>query len=173
MPDSFPVGYHRFHEDIALNFQLNRFLPGARLEDLHCVAPKIRDLRDWTREMLALAEGAEKEGRLAHAATYYRMAEFFLPADHPDCARAYDRFIQLFEENTRGEPYQRHEVPYEGAALPAMRLAADEPREVVLYHGGFDSFIEEMYPSLRFLWEAGYEVIGFEGPGQGLSLIHI
>jgi pimeloyl-ACP methyl ester carboxylesterase len=164
-----PVGYHRLHPDVALDFQLNRFLPGARLEDLERVAPRIHDLADWTREMLGLAEEAEKEGRLAHAATYYRMAEFFLPARHPDNARAYERFLALFEETTRDEPHERHEVPYGGGALPVLRLPREDAKDVVLLHGGFDSLVEETWPSLRFLHQAGYDVVAFEGPGQGAA----
>jgi pimeloyl-ACP methyl ester carboxylesterase len=165
----FPVGFHHLHDDVALNFQLNRFLPGARLEDLQRVAPRIRDLRDWSREMLGLAEEAEKEGRLEHAATYYRMAEFFLPPESSDNARAYARFRELFGELTRGEPIDRLEVPYESGALPVMRLAAPNPKDTVLVCGGFDSFLEEIYPTLRTLRDARFDVIGFEGPGQGAA----
>jgi len=36
--------------------------------------------------------------------------------------------------------------------------------------GGFDSFVEEFYGMWAFFAEAGYEVIAFEGPGQGAAL---
>jgi alpha-beta hydrolase superfamily lysophospholipase len=34
-------------------------------------------------------------------------------------------------------------------------------------HGGFDSFIEEFYPMMKVFSDNGFEVIAFEGPGQG------
>ena len=37
-------------------------------------------------------------------------------------------------------------------------------------HGGFDSFIEEWYFMMKYLANAGYEIIAFEGPGQGAAL---
>ena len=173
MGPDFPVGYHRFHDDVGLNFQLNRFLPGGRPADFRRVAPRIADLADWKREFLGLAEEAEKDGRALHAATYFRMAEFFMVPDDPDKLRAYQRFVDLFEELRAGESWKRHEVPYESAALPALHLPAPVPgerKDVILMHGGFDSFQEELYPQADFLRRAGYEVVLFEGPGQGAAL---
>ena len=65
-----PVGVHHLHEDVSLDFQLNRLvgLGGGRLEDVRKVAPRIRDLYDWKREFLALAEEALSEDRTQHAA---------------------------------------------------------------------------------------------------------
>ena len=40
----------------------------------------------------------------------------------------------------------------------------------IVIHGGFDSFLEEWYFIMKFLAGNGYEVIGFEGPGQGAAL---
>ena len=37
-------------------------------------------------------------------------------------------------------------------------------------HGGFDSFIEEFYSWMKYFSNHGYEVISFEGPGQGAAL---
>jgi pimeloyl-ACP methyl ester carboxylesterase len=37
-------------------------------------------------------------------------------------------------------------------------------------HGGNDSFIEELYPMIRYFSDHGYDVIAFEGPGQGAAL---
>ena len=55
---SFPIGVHDLHEDTSLDFQLNRLatLGGGRLEEIRTVAPRIRDLADWKREFLALAD---------------------------------------------------------------------------------------------------------------------
>jgi alpha-beta hydrolase superfamily lysophospholipase len=40
-------------------------------------------------------------------------------------------------------------------------------RGTVLLHGGFDSLIEEFYGIWQRIAAAGFNVIAFEGPGQG------
>ena len=64
----------------------------------------------------------------------------------------------------------RHEIPYAGSALPAYSLpAAGTPTGgTVLLHGGFDSLIEEFFPIGQRVAAAGFDVIAFEGPGQGV-----
>ena len=37
-------------------------------------------------------------------------------------------------------------------------------------HGGFDSFIEELYPLATYIANKGFDIIMFEGPGQGRPL---
>jgi alpha-beta hydrolase superfamily lysophospholipase len=64
----------------------------------------------------------------------------------------------------------RHAIPYAGASLPAYWLPAAGERlsgEAVLIHGGFDSLIEEFYPIWQRIAMAGFDVVAFEGPGQG------
>ena len=56
-------------------------------------------------------------------------------------------------------------------ALPAYRLPASGPKGVVVIFGGFDSFIEEFLPVVFAVRDAGYELIAFEGPGQGGALV--
>jgi len=55
---SFPVGVHELHDDTSLDFQLNRLatLGGGELEEIRKLAARIRDLADWKREFLTLAE---------------------------------------------------------------------------------------------------------------------
>jgi pimeloyl-ACP methyl ester carboxylesterase len=172
----FPVGVHELHSDVSLDFQLNRLatLGGGRLEDIREAAMRIRDLADWKRAFLALAETAQTEGRLANAAAYYRAAEFFMPPEDPDKAAAYDEQAKIFQELTSPDfasgAVRVAEVPYESGHLPAWVLTPPEgvPRKgVVLIHGGFDSYAEELYPLVRCIPQAGYETVLFEGPGQG------
>ena len=37
-------------------------------------------------------------------------------------------------------------------------------------HDGYDSFMEELLHVMQYLTQAGYEVILFEGPGQGAAI---
>jgi hypothetical protein len=39
-----------------------------------------------------------------------------------------------------------------------------------IFHGGYDSFVEEFYAFLLPLADLGFTVIGFDGPGQGGAL---
>jgi alpha-beta hydrolase superfamily lysophospholipase len=65
-------------------------------------------------------------------------------------------------------------VPYaaEGAsgALPAYHFRPSQSKGTIVFFGGFDSYIEELTSAFFYLHDAGYEVIAFEGPGQGGAL---
>jgi pimeloyl-ACP methyl ester carboxylesterase len=169
----FPIGYHKFHKNQLFNFQLNRWhaLGYARFEDMQDAGRKITNFREWKSEMMDLAERAVAENRLMNAAFYYRAAEFYTSASDPDKELLYDKFVELFYEVFGSDGFERHKIPYAGALLPAIRIpAASEGKGVIVLHGGFDSFVEEWYSMMRFFSDRGYEVIGFEGPGQGAAL---
>jgi pimeloyl-ACP methyl ester carboxylesterase len=170
---TFPIGYHEFHRDQLFNYQLNRWhsLGYARFEDMLEAGEVIDTFDAWKAEMLKLAEGAFSTGRLKHAAFYYRAAEFFTAPEDPDKERLYDRFIELFYDVFQSDGIERFEVPYNGARLPAMKIAAmtGVKKGTIVMFGGFDSFIEEFYSWMRYFSERGYEVVAFEGPGQGAA----
>ena len=171
----FPVGYHALHPVKIINFQLNRWYSFgyARLEDMQYAGGQIKTLDDWKGIMTGLAEKAVSEERWINAAFCYRAAEFFVLPSDPDKELLYDRFIDLFYNKVLvGEPIERHNIPYEGVHLPAIRvLSVPAPvKGTIVIHGGFDSFIEEFYSFATFFARAGYDVILFEGPGQGAAL---
>ena len=173
VPFVFPVGYHAFHGDPLFNFQLNRWhsLGYARLGEMAEAGSRVADFASWKREMLALAERAEAEGRLINAAFYSRAAEFYTTPRDPDKGALYDRFARLFYGAIEGEAFTRESVPYGGGSLPALIVPpASSKRGTIVIHGGFDSFIEEWYSMMRHFSGLGYEVVGFEGPGQGAAL---
>ena len=159
-----------------LNFQMNRVLThgeeACREEELLEIAPKLQefDPMAWFEQWNMLAQRAESDGRLMHAAYYHRMSEFFLPNGELKKDQAYENFSRCFYSATEGENLELFDVPYEGCKLPAIRLKAEEEKGVVILHGGFDSFIEELYLWLRQFPAAGYTIILFEGPGQGRPL---
>jgi len=175
MTFEFPVGYHALNSTKIIDFQLNRWysLGYARLEDMQEAGQKIWDFTDWKQVMTALGETAESEGRWTNAAFYYRAAEFFVLPSDPDKERLYDRFSNaVYNHAFAKESFERHRVPYGGAYLPTLRLpAATGPaRGTIVIHGGFDSFIEEWYSCATFFASHGYDVVLFEGPGQGAAL---
>lgn len=167
----FPIGYRSFHPDPSLNYELNRWRAALPEEEIESLAPRIGSLGDWSGVMVEHAETAEREGRALNAAFYWRAAEFFMAPDDPSKGLAYDRFRSLFESSVRGAAHVRREVPFEGSSLPAIVLEpAVEEKETVLLHGGFDSFMEELFDWATVLRDAGYRVVLFEGPGQGAAL---
>ena len=171
----FPVGYHQFHTVKIINFQLNRWhsLGYARFEDLLQAAQRIRTLDDWKGVMVSLAQDTESEQRWMNAAFYYRAAEFFTQPSDPDKEGLYTRFIDIFYQKvSAGEAIERFLVPYEHAHLPAIRVPSTHPakRGTIVIHGGFDSFIEEFYSLAVYFSSQGFDIIMFEGPGQGAAL---
>ena len=169
----FPVGYHAFHKKQLFNCQMNRWfsLGYARLQDMEEAGLYIKNFKDWKLQMLKLSEKAVSENRLMNAAFYFRAAEFYTKSKDSDKELLYDKFIKLFYKIFGDAEIEKHKVPYEGVFLPALRIpSASEKKGTILLHGGFDSFIEEWYSMMKYFSNHGYEVIGFEGPGQGAAL---
>ena len=168
-----PVGFHAFHKNQFLNLQFNRWYSEGytRLEDLEKAAASIKTPADNKTAFSSLAEEALHENRLKNAAFYYRAAEFLAKPTDPDKARLYDAFHDTFYNAFKDDQIQSHKVPFGSGFLPAMQLAPEgEKKGTILIHGGFDSFIEEFYGIWKLFSEGGYEVIAFEGPGQGETL---
>ena len=173
-PPLLPVGYQQFHRDRFLNYQLNRlyslgYMPHRALA---AIGQRVRSFDDWCLEFARLAERATAQGQLHQAAFAYRAAEFLTPPGHYQKVRYYERFIETFDRAFVNHGIERHNVPYAGGALPTIRLAArgEHPRGTVLVHGGFDSLLEEFVGIYEHLAAAGYEVLAFDGPGQGGAL---
>jgi pimeloyl-ACP methyl ester carboxylesterase len=67
--------------------------------------------------------------------------------------------------------YERIAVPYPGGHLPGFRLQAKgKELSTFIFHGGYDSFVEEFYGFLLPLTDLGFTVIGFDDPGRGGAL---
>ena len=166
-----PVGYHTFHPKQIYNFQFNRWhsLGFARYEDMQEAGKKINNFTDWKNVMTNLAETAEDQGRLMNAAIYYRGAEFYITQHDPDKLRFYNKFITLFYQLFTQDNIERFKIPYKDTYLPALKVPANttQTKGTIVMHGGFDSFIEEFYSMMRIFSDNGYDIIAFEGPGQG------
>lgn len=136
-----------------------------------------RACRILARADASLAGGHRVSARKAYlrASTYFRMAEFYLHGE-PDDPRiisesrasqaAYAKAAEL-----TGPTWEPIEIPYEGTTLPGYFYKVDEsgqPRPTIIFHGGFDSSIEELFyyggaPAVL----RGYNCLTFDGPGQG------
>ena len=169
----FPAQYHKFHKDQVFNFQLNRWysLGYARFEDMEEVGHNVTSFDSWKTEMIRLGEKAVSEKRFMNAAFYFRAAEFYILTDSAEKNTLYDKFRDCFDIAFGKDGIERSAVPYGDKYLPAMHvLAKSEPKKgTIVLHGGFDSFIEEFYSMMAVFSEHGYDVVGFEGPGQGAA----
>jgi pimeloyl-ACP methyl ester carboxylesterase len=171
----FYKGYHdHLHPIPSVNFQLNRwinYLGESALEDLQAIAPKLTDFPSYRREFLALAEKALAEGRKLHAAYYFRSAEFFMWNDDPAKKPTRQKFLQLVLEGYQIKPEDCYAIPYKDGILSgnlcAYRFTSKQPKDTLLLFGGGDSYIEEFLPVLLTLRDRGFDVVCFEGPGQG------
>jgi pimeloyl-ACP methyl ester carboxylesterase len=165
------VGYHRFHDDVSLNFQCNRWVqwigPSAMTE-VADLAGRCDTYPEWIDGFLGLADAARDAGRQLASAYYDRAAEFFMRPDDPRRAGTRNRFLHTMRALYDVSP---DEVPYAGSALPAFDLRPQaETGSTIIVFGGFDSYIEEFLPMLAAMVDAGHRVIAFEGPGQGGAL---
>jgi len=177
-PMVFPIGYHSLHPDVSMNFQINRWYGWVgepdMLEEMRMAAPRIATYADWKREFVALAERASQQGHVLRAGFYWRSAEFFMRADDPERKDARARFLRAMRSVYALELGERHAVPYAGGHirgfLPAYRFKPPRAKCTIVFFGGFDSYIEELTSAFVYLRDAGYDVIAFDGPGQGGAL---
>jgi hypothetical protein len=129
----------------------------------------------------ALASGHRVSAReaLLRAANYYRTAGDFLlehPATDPEMtllsAGQHDTFAAaaaLFDT-----PVLAVSIPYEDTTLPAYLFLVDDSgaaRPTIVYNSGYDSTREESYYVIAAAaLRRGYNVLAFDGPGQGAAL---
>ena len=175
---TFPIGYHDLHPDVSMNYQMNRFYGSVgepdMLEEMRMAAPRIATYADWKREFVALAERASQQGHVLRAGFYWRSAEFFMRPDDPDRKSARKKFLGAVRSVYALELGERHAVPYGDGRisgfLPAYRFKPPRAKSTIVLFIGFDSTIEDLTPMFIYLRDAGYDVIAFDGPGQGGAL---
>lgn len=168
----FPVGYHIFHKNRDINFQLNRFYSYGywTKADAEEAGSAIKDIKDWKPTFTALAERHMAANRPLAAAFCYRAAELYVLPGNPDKIRLYDQFIELFYDAIQVDNLEKFSIAYEDGALPALKLSLGNSNGTIVVHGGFDSFMEELIVLAQYLAHAEFEVIIFEGPGQGAAI---
>ena len=183
MAVTFKKGMYELNAQSNFNYQLNRLVmwDGGDLEEIKKVGPTIHTSEDWKTKLISLGDKAMAERRTENAIAYYRMSEFFMYDGDPDKKKYYKKGTELFygyyKEWFESGRVEREEVPYEEVKLPVMhvkpltedgmRESGAAPKDVILLHGGNDSYFEELFFPMLYLAENGFEVYLFEGPGQG------
>ncbi|WP_035804509.1 alpha/beta hydrolase family protein [Kitasatospora mediocidica] len=168
---------------------------GADLGEIVSTARNITDgdeeawLREWkntAQRVHAMADRAQAAGHrvsareaLLRASNYYRTAEFYRrddPANDPEVKLLSTLSRETFAAAAAlmDTPVEAVRIPYESTSLPGYLFLVDDsgaPRPTVIFTSGFDSTLEESYfvvaaAALR----RGYNVLAYDGPGQGAAL---
>lgn len=171
-PDLF-IGWHELHTDISLNFQLNRWAAfgGPQwLQDVRPILSKLENYEAWRSIFVSLGERAEAEGRIFHAALHFRSAEFFMSADDPRKDPLRRRLLPMLRAANGVPESSQREVLFRGMRLPVWQFTSEPSRRTAVIFGGFDSYIEDFFPVFTRMRREGWNVIAFEGPGQGSVL---
>ena len=147
----------------------------------------------WYREWVATADRIAGIGDASAAAghrvsaweAYSRACNYYRSAYFPLYGAPTDpRLVEAFEKETavflKGAPLstvpiEAVEIPFEGKRLPAYLVTVDDsgaPRPTIVHTNGYDSTIQEMYfAHAPAAIRRGYNVLLFDGPGQGRNLI--
>lgn len=171
------MSYEKINPIQQFNFQINRVLTyGESACDVQAIRERtaaIRSFDEWQKVWCSLGKNAEQKQEFLRAAYCFRMAEFFLKATDSSKERLYQKCIRCFYKAFDTElslPYEKHSVPFEGKRLNCIRITAPCSKGTILVCGGYDSFIEEFVFQVHDLALNNYDVILFEGPGQGYCL---
>jgi dipeptidyl aminopeptidase/acylaminoacyl peptidase len=133
------------------------------------------DEESWYQHWYAAALNAFDQGVFFKASNYFRTAVFMFADDQERTLLALDKSREVFQQAISHEPYSiRHiQIPYEGTTLPGYLCLvdnSDKKRPTVLLQSGFDGTGEEVYITTgKYALEHGYNVLIFEGPGQGAA----
>jgi pimeloyl-ACP methyl ester carboxylesterase len=136
--------------------------------------------------LTVLAEASAEAGQVAsarsgffRAANYFRTAGLFamgVPLD-PRLSEAHRREVESFRRGAAllAVPPEIVRIPYEDSFLPAYYFRAGPdgaPRATVILTNGYDGTAEELYfANGAAALERGYNVLAFDGPGQGSMII--
>ena len=144
--------------------------------------------RQWTATAERVAGYADESARAGHAisasddylraSSYYRAAYvplFGSPVD-PRLVEAFDKETEAFQKAAAlmTPPVEPVEIPFEGTTLPGYFCRVDDsgrPRSTLIVTNGYDSTINELYLDFAAVLRRGYNLLLFDGPGQGRVLI--
>ena len=176
----FNVGFYDFSENAGMNFQLNRCYSMGVLdkEELTEIGKKATDFEKWISLFTEAGEKAAAEGDHLKAAACFRAAQFYALSDAKDGEgrllkeTLYETCMEHFDAYYSAFPHIRYvRVPFGNGYLPVYFSKPENPKGVIVLHGGYDSLIQEFLAFLPYFAEKGYETYFFEGPGQGEVLM--
>ncbi|KAK4085840.1 hypothetical protein Purlil1_9797 [Purpureocillium lilacinum] len=168
---------------------------GADIAEVIAICSRIKSgdedcwLREWrqaadralanAKTSLSKGNGPGARDAFLRASNYYRTAEFYRREDPFDddlskelaglSTQAFYSAAELMAHAT-----ERVSIPYEGTTLAGTLMRpdkSDKPRPTIIVNGGFDSTREELgYAVAAAALDLGFNVLTFDGPGQGETL---
>ena len=167
--------------DLQLNRTFAPILDRAGMETIASTTlPRLRTTDQITELAQSLAERFSSEGDENAAWRLYELAAFYLGADDPRKRRFIDAMSTSFDEAHRGLALTRHAVPYGDGELTAMRWEADPVHReqapagtptTLFMMNGFDGYAEEIIDFASHFPTRPFDVIAFDGPGQGHTVL--
>lgn len=168
--------FKHYVDNEQFNLQINRFIndeyennPSVQ-QDLKMIIPNLTDTESWYQLWLERAQYREKLNDDAIAATYYQAAEFYLDQQDPRSEAAYQKYRDLFYRSYKDFKYESYQVPYEDHYLPVTKLINPNATKNLIMFAGYDSYMEEMIKSAKYLKGIDYNIYVLDGPGQGTAL---
>ncbi|HEU0275027.1 MAG TPA: alpha/beta fold hydrolase [Candidatus Udaeobacter sp.] len=168
---------------------------GAQMGEAWAIAEQIKpgDTENWYKAWSGFADrlysvavtsrsaGHQVSARNAFLRTsnYHRASYIFmfaLPVD-PRVVEAYDKQTDAFQKAAAlfDPPIEVLKIPYRDTTLPGYFIKpdrSDAPRKTLLCTGGYDGTCEELFFIIaNGALERGYNVLTFDGPGQGGALV--
>jgi pimeloyl-ACP methyl ester carboxylesterase len=170
----FPIGLYQLHPDPSVNFQMNRFYnwtnDESMLVEMQKAGSTIHSYTDLIQSFIQLGTHALEQDEKRKAAYYFRGAEFYLPESDSRKQQLRKQFISLTSDYYGISKNQHYMIPYQTGYLSAYRISPDNPKGIIVLFGGFDSYVEELFLLVMILKDAGYDIVCFDGPGQGTAL---
>ncbi len=170
---SAPYGGADLGEVIATSRAIRRGDDDSWLRAWRATAQRVHALAD-----VCLQAGHRVSARAGYlrASNYYRTAEFFRrkrPSGDEEVLvlsrLSRETFIRATDLMER--PVREISISYEDTALPGYLFLVDDsgaPRPTVVYTNGYDSTAEEAWFAIAAAAiERGYNVLAYDGPGQG------
>ncbi|CUW06071.1 alpha/beta fold hydrolase [Leuconostoc gasicomitatum] len=170
--------YQKYHIDEQFNFQINRFIePFYQDEEVqaevYAASRRISDVESWILVWIDLGEKAVLARHYALSSAYYQLADFFMGEDHPMKEQTYQLFKSNYYKSIDDSGIEFDQIQYENGKIPVAIIRQDGATKTLIFHGGFDSYLEEL---IRLVLThcmgilKDYNFVLFEGPGQGMSL---
>ena len=165
--------YTRINKIKQFDFQINRVLTygdaACCISDIKKNLAHVSTFDEWYETWTKMAEDAVKNQKWMHAAYYDRMAEFFLKSGDKKKEAAYKKCLEEFYKGFAqlSLDFEQIKIPFENGYMKCIRMKPQNPQKTILVCGGYDSFIEEFVLQVKTFADKGYDVVLFEGPGQG------
>ena len=144
--------------------------------------------RRWTATAERVAGYADESARAGHTISatdaYLRESSYYRAAYLPLYGSPVDpRLVEAFHKETDAfqkaaalmtPPVEPVEIPFEGTTLPGYFCRVDDSgrrRPTLIGTNGYDATINELYLDFAAVLRRGYNLLLYDGPGQGRALI--